>query len=328
MAPESTTMRALRVTRSSPSSPPTLSLETVPKPTVTPGHVVVKVHASAIQPSDKLNAKGFFPLTSFPRIPGRDFSGTIVDGPKDRIGEDVYGTSGSTFGFSRDGAHAEYCLFPETAVVGKPHTLSYLQAASVGVPFTTGALCLRRARTTTEDVVLVLGATGAVGSAAVQVAKAMGCKSVITASRRDNTDVNVAKDTALDAVASLTGGKGADVVIDTVGDIGLMNAALGVLAVKGRYVWIAAPRGGASTDFTFDMLQAYRNEHELVGCNSLNYSGADMAEIMRELQGWFEKGTLKTKSDEEFVIVGLDEAVETYGKDAPGKVVVISMDKK
>ncbi|KAK9372541.1 uncharacterized protein V1513DRAFT_452016 [Lipomyces chichibuensis] len=321
-------MNALRLKRSSRSSPPTLSLETVPKPTVTAGYVLVKVHASAIQPSDRLNAKGGFSLTSFPRIPGRDFSGTIVAGPKDRIGEDVYGTSGSKFGFSEDGAHAEYCLVPETAVVRKPRTLSYLQAASVGVPFTTAVLCVRRARTTAEDVVLVLGAAGAVGSAAVQVAKAMGCKGVITASRSDSTDVNVAMDTALEAVTSLTGGKGADVVIDTVGDIGLMKAALGVLAVNGRYVWIAAPRGGASTDFTFDLLRAYRKEHELVGCNSLNYSAADMAEIMRQLQVWFDNGTLKTKADEEFVVVGLDEAVEAYGKVSPGKVVLISMDRK
>ncbi|KAJ8097688.1 chaperonin 10-like protein [Lipomyces tetrasporus] len=320
-------MKALRVARASPSSPPTLSLETVPKPTVTPGHVLVKVHASAVHPSDRFNTKGFFPLTTYPRIPGRDYSGTIVDGPKHMIGQVVFGTSGSLLGFTADGVHAEYCLVPEDAVAPKPSNLSTLQAATVGVPFTTALLCLRRARATAEDVVLVLGATGAVGSAVVQVAKALGCKRVITASRRDSTDVNVVKDAALETVGSLTADKGADVVIDTVGDLSLMKAALGVLAVKGRYTWIAAPKGGVSTDFTFDVFQAYRKEHELVGCNSLNYTIADMADMMRELQKWFESGKMTAKAEDELAVVGLDEAVDAYGRDPAGKLLVISTDK-
>ncbi|KAK9385136.1 hypothetical protein V1515DRAFT_560521 [Lipomyces mesembrius] len=319
------TMKTLRLARSSPESPPILSLETVPKPTVKGAFVLVKIHAASIQPSDKMNAKGLFALTTYPRIPGRDFSGTVVDGPDDLIGEPVYGTGGPALGFTVDGVHAEYCLVPQEAVVRKPESLSYLQAASVGVPFTTALLCLQRARATKNDVVLVLGATGAVGSAAVQVANAIGCRRVITASRRDITDVNVVKDAALDAVAGLTDEKGPDVVIDTVGDISLMKAALGVLAVKGRYAWIAAPRGGASTDLTFDMSQTYRKEHELIGCNSLNYSLANMTEMMRELLVWFEDGKLATKADEEFVLVSLDDAVDAYGKDAGGKGVLISI---
>ncbi|KAK9313999.1 hypothetical protein V1522DRAFT_218297 [Lipomyces starkeyi] len=318
------TMKALRLTRSSPESPPTLSVQILPKPTVKPRHVLVKVHASSIQTSDKLNAKGYFPVTTYPRIPGRDFSGTVVDGPDELIEEPVYGTGGSELGFTVDGSHAEYCLVPQEAVVRKPENLSYLQAASVGVPFTTALLCLKRARATKNDVVLVLGATGTVGSAAVQVALAIGCRRVITASRHDSSDVNVVKDAALDVVAGLTDGKGVDVVVDTVGDIGLMKAALDVLAVKGRYAWIAAPRGGESTDLTFDIFQTYRKEHELIGCNTLNYSVENMTEMMRELLVWFEDGKLRTKSDEEFVLVNLDEAVDKYGKPGTGVLISIS----
>ncbi|KAK9384481.1 chaperonin 10-like protein [Lipomyces mesembrius] len=168
-----------------PESPPTLSLETVPKPTFKLDHVLVKIHAASLQQSDKMNAKGLFAVTTYPRTPGRDFSGTIVDGPDELIGEPVYGTGGSALGFTVDGVHAEYCLVPQEAVVRKPESLSYLQAASVGVPFTTALLCLQRARATENDVVLVLGATGAVGSATVQGANAIGCRRVITASRRD-----------------------------------------------------------------------------------------------------------------------------------------------
>ena len=116
---------------------------------------------------------------------GRDFAGVVEEGSFK--GKEVYGTSGPLIAFTQDGAHAEYCMVPENAVAIKPKNLSFLQASTVGVSFTTASIALKRARTTTADVVLVLGANGSVGSAVTQLAKVMGCK-VITASRRDNTD--------------------------------------------------------------------------------------------------------------------------------------------
>src|ERR1700710_733228 len=126
-----TTMKALHLTRPGPSSPPTLALETLPKPTLIPNHLLVKVHASAIPPSDILNLKGAFPITKFPRVPGRDFSGTVVEGPPSLVGQEVYGTSGFTQAFTVDGAQAEFILVPEDAVAVKPKNLSFVQAATV-----------------------------------------------------------------------------------------------------------------------------------------------------------------------------------------------------
>ncbi|KAK9364616.1 hypothetical protein V1509DRAFT_635754 [Lipomyces kononenkoae] len=313
-------VKALCLTRVSSSSSVAVALETVTKP------AVIKVHASAIHPSDRLNAKGGFPYTTFPRILGRDFSGTVVDRTQDKIGDDVYGTRGTSLSITVDGAQAEYCLVPENAVARKPKSLSYIQAADVGVPFTTAFLCLQRARVQPEDTVLVLGATGAVGSAAVQISRAIGCKAVITASRNDGTDINLAKDVNLDTVTTLTDGLGVDVIVDTVGNISLMNASLARLAKKGRYTWIAAPRGG-STILSFDIMKAYREEHELIGCNSLSCSINEMADIMTKLQIWFDNGTIMSKSEQEYVVVKLEDAVDAYEKDASGKVIVISMDK-
>lgn len=335
------TMKALHLTRLSTTSPPTLSLATLPTPTPKPGLLLIKIHYSSIQPSDRLNARGSFPKTTFPRVPGRDYAGVVVAGSSEKdgkikIGTEVYG-SGSTLGFELDGPHAEYCLIPETAVVEKPAPLTPRQAATVGVPFLTALLCLRRARASRDDVVLVLGANGAVGSATVQVVRAMGCRGVITASRSrgPDADIDLAGDDPAGVlraadIPSLTAGEGIDVVVDTVGDIALMGAAVEKLAIRGRYAWIAAPRGpGAKTEFTFDIFQAYRREIELVGCNTGNYTVEEVAEDLRVLKGWFESGELRARGEEEIEEVGLEEAVEKgywrEGRNSKKGPVVIKM---
>lgn len=305
-------MKALRLTRQDAASPPILSLETLPKPTLSPGHLLVKVHASAIHPSDILNLKGAFAFATFPRVPGRDYAGTVVEGPPERIGEEVYGTSGSTQAFTEDGAQAEFILVPESAVAPKPKNISFALAACIGVPFTTAALTLRRANVSAGDVVLVLGANGAVGSAVVQIAKSKGCR-VLSATRTDSDDVNTAKDPELSAVDALTEGKGVDVVVDTVGQPALTRAAVMKLGRGGRLAFIAAPRTGA-TDLPLEMTDFYRKEKTVIGCNTLLYSVEEFAELMTAMTPGFEKGDLKPAGEEEWVHVKLDDGVDAYDK--------------
>lgn len=117
----------------------------MPKPSHT--QVLVKIAASAIHPSDILSAKGGFPYTTFPRIPGRDFAGTIVMGPSDQVGKAVYGPSGCTHSFSHDGFQAEYATLPLGAFTEKPAGLGKAQAATVGIPYTTADLLLQATQT-------------------------------------------------------------------------------------------------------------------------------------------------------------------------------------
>jgi len=317
------TMKAVQLTKASPDSPPTISLETLPKPTLSPGHLLIKVHASAIHPSDILNSKGSFGLTKFPRVPGRDFAGIIAEGPSNRIGEEVYGTSGFTQAFSVDGAHAEYILVSENAVAPKPKSLSFVQAAGVGVPFTTASLILRRANAASGEVVLVLGASGAVGSAVAQVAKEKGLR-VLSGVRNDAGDVNTASDPKLEALDALTDGKGVDIVVDTVGQPSLSQAAVAKLRTGGRLVFIAAPRSGA-TELGIEMTDFYRKEKSLVGVNSLLYSVEENAEILKGLTEKFEKGLLKATGAWE--TVKLENGVHAYEKaNQKGAKVMIVVD--
>lgn len=317
-------MKALRLVQDQIGSTPVLSLVTVAKPKLIPNHVIVKVHASAIHPSDVLNAHGGFPYTTYPRVPGRDYAGTIVEGPPDRIGDEVYGTSGFTHAFTLDGFHAEYCLVSENAVAPKPKNLSFSEAACIGVPFTTASLTLRRASTSSSDVVLVLGANGAVGSAVVQVAKDKGCR-VLRASRSDNEDINTSKDPELAGLAALTQNRGVDVIVDTVGQPALMKAAVGRLAPGGRLAFIAAPRSG-STDIAIELKDFYREEKMLVGCNSLRYTVEEFAQVMAGMTPDFEKGLLKAAKEGEWTKVRLEDAVEGYeraGKRTGEKIVLV-----
>ena len=205
-----------------------------------------------------------------------------------------------------------------------------LQAATVGVPFTTALICLRKATVSPTDVVLVIGSTGAVGSTAVQIANAMGCKRVLTAARRVEAKPDIVLSGANPAeelvskIGELTGGRGVDVVVDTVGDLALMGAAVEQLAQKGRYAWIAAPRGMASKRLSFDVFQAYRKELTLIGCNSVSPTIEDAAGLLGFLGEWVENGSLCAQNEGSFKRVNLKDSVEGGYRKA-GEQVVIEM---
>ena len=89
-------------------------------------------------------ATGLMPYAVFPRTPGRDYAGVVIDGPAEWIGREVFGSSGD-LGIRRDGTHATHLVVEADAVVEKPKGLSWEEAAGIGVPFVTAMEGLRRA---------------------------------------------------------------------------------------------------------------------------------------------------------------------------------------
>ena len=143
-----------------------------PEPDFQENHLIVKVAASPIQPSDLVNTQGNFASTTFPRIPGRDFAGVVVQPTSSPWhGKSVYGTSGPVLGFTCDGAHAEFVRVSEDAVAELPQNMNLKQASVIGVPWTTAFIALTRADAKEGETVLVFGAGGAVGGAVVQLAR-------------------------------------------------------------------------------------------------------------------------------------------------------------
>lgn len=289
----------------------------VTKPTPQPDEALVKIKAAGLNPSDILNAKGSFPLTTFPRIPGRDFAGVVEEGPAEWKGKRVFGTSGNQLSFSKDGVHAEYATIPVGALIEIPDYLSFNQAATLGVPYATAAYLLQLTKVTDKDTVLILGANGSVGSSAANLAREKGAK-VLAAARNDpNADVDTSSDPDLKTLAEKGG---FDVVLDTVGAPQLTVAAIEQSRVNGRCATIAAPRQG-STSITLDMLKFYRNGLTFLGGNTLKFTAAESAAILRPL---VTAAAHNAVPDDQITAVPLEKAVELYqGKPGKGKTVIV-----
>lgn len=295
-----------------------------PVPSLNSGEVLVKVVASPIQPSDLLNIGGGFPATKFPIVPGRDFAGIVVE-PKSSswYGKKVYGTSGTDISITRDGTHAEFFSLPESALAEIPKNLDLLQASLLGTPWTTAWMTLDRAQAKQGETVLVIGASGNVGSAVAELAKSdlWGCK-VLTAGRNDKYDVNIVKTPDFGTVKDLSGGKGANVIIDTVGDLNLTKALLGALAKRGRLAIITtgSSRGSKLETIDVDLKALYRDEHCIIGCNSFQHSLEENAVWLGKIAKGFESGQLTPPVTDGPKIqkIGFDGVKDAYEQLASG----------
>ncbi|KAL9108134.1 MAG: hypothetical protein Q9227_007111 [Pyrenula ochraceoflavens] len=323
-----TTMKALQLTKpsSSSSQTPNLSLTTLPIPTPTPSRLLIKLHASQIQHSDLLNARGALPQLTLPRIPGRDYSGTVVSAPsplhQHLLNQAVYGTSGPDLGFTEDGAHAEYVVVEADAVARKPERLSWAQCASGAGFWNTAWWVVEKAGIREGERVLVLGATGRVGSMVCELVENVRKGVVLRAGRREGLEVNTVKDPELEGVVKSTGGNGPDVVLDLVGDIKLTKRALEIIAVGGRMVCIAAPKDG-SLELGVNLLSLFRKNVSILGFSSLRVPADDGARALEEMSKFFDEGKLTCWGDDEILKVSLEEAIDVYAgkRNAPHIVI-------
>jgi NADPH2:quinone reductase len=258
------------------------------------GEALVRIHAAGVNPSDVKNILGRFPETTLPRTPGRDFAGVVDVGPPEWAGRDVWGT-GAQLGFSRDGTHAEYLSLPVGALTAKPVSLSFAQAASGGVPYTTAWNALDRSGVASGTSVVVIG-VGAVGSAALWLARARGAL-VIAAVREAQQAATLRMDgfsvVLLGDAHSFPGNVrrelpgGADVVFDTTGQ--WVDAAVPAISEFGRIATIAAPKDG---HVRFPLLDFYHAGGVLVGVNSLLYDATACARMLEPIGLAFDRREL------------------------------------
>jgi NADPH:quinone reductase-like Zn-dependent oxidoreductase len=294
-----------------------------PEPCVKPGEVLVHVEAAGINPSDIASAEGRFPGAVLPRIIGRDFAGRIVRGPDEFIGAEVWGTGGD-LGITRDGTHAEYIAIPEKAVTRRPTNLAVEDAAIAGVPFVAAfSAVVRLGQVRQGEWVVVSGAVGAVGQAAIQVAKAKGAR--VIALVRDASELITAKSMNVEAIAQsdtdnlesvtreVTNGKGADLALNGVGS-SIMRSILKSLAFGGRQV-VYSTAGGR--EFPLDILSFYQKQAVLLGLTTQVLDATQCAEILKEIAPLFESGALKPPIASE--MYPLSEATQAYRRVASGK---------
>ena len=278
--------------------------------------VLIELKAAAVNPSDVKAATGLMPYAVFPRTSGRDYAGLVIDGPPGTVGREVFGSSGD-LGIRRDGTHATHLAVEAEAIVEKPKGISWEEAAGIGVPFVTAMEGFRRAGMPKPgETVLIMGVTGKVGQAAVQIATWHGARAIGVARKAEpyrghtNSPVEMIDGSATDVadrVRELTNGKGADIVFNTVGDP-YFQAAHKSLALRGRQILIAA----IDRIVQFNILEFYRGQHTYVGIDTLGLSSTATGDVLRELSPGFASGKLKPFPINPEAVYPLEEAKRAF----------------
>jgi len=235
--------------------PEIMRLEDLPDPQPGPGQVVVRVAAAGVNPVDTYIRKGIYGDVSFPYTPGKDAAGTIEavgEGVHHRkVGERVYVAAIAS------GTYAQRVLCQEFQTHPLPELITFQQGAGVGVPYGAAYRGLfQKAAARAGESVLVHGASGGVGLAAVQLARAAGLRVIATAGTDEGRRLvlehgahHVIDHHApghLRALSDLTCGVGVDVILEMLANVNLADD-LGVVAQGGRVVVIGS-RGRIEID--------------------------------------------------------------------------------
>jgi len=305
-----------------------LKVSDVPVPSPADGEVLVKVEAAGINPSDVGSVMGRFPHAVLPRTVGRDFAGRVTEGPADLIGAEVWG-SGGDLGITRNGTHAEYLALPRGAVARRPKGLSAEQAAAAGVPFVTAFSALvTLGRVREGEWVIVSGAAGAVGQAAIQIAHAKGARVVALIKDAGEMPLPAMAEAIArsdlgnleDVTKQATGGRGADLALNGVGSA-IFAAIMSALAAGGRQVLYSAAGG---RELQLDAMDFYRRRLSLRGLDTQALDATACARILEELAPLIDSGALKPPEiGERYPLAKVVEAYVHAATGKPGKAVLV-----
>jgi len=283
--------------------PEVLKFEEIPDPEPIENQVLVRVHAVGINPVDTYIRSGTYAFRpELPYTPGRDGAG-LVEG----TGERVY------FAGSLSGSYAELALCDRLQIYALPENVSFAAGASIGVPYGTAYRALVHcARGNAGDTVLVHGATGGVGTAAVQLARARGMTVVGTGGTEPGREM-VKKEGAhhvldhrapdyLERLMELTDGRGVDVILEMLANVNL-GKDLTVLARGGRVVVI-----GSRGTVEINPRDAMAREASITGMVLLNASAEELSRIHAGIYAGLEAGFLRPVIGRELPLADAAEA--------------------
>jgi len=308
-----------------------LALEEVPSVAPGPGQVRIKVHASGVNFPDLLIVQGKYQVKpTLPFTPGAECVGTVIE-----VGDGVHRTKVGerVIALPAWGAFAEELTVDAARVMPVPAAIDDLVAAGLVLTYGTGHHALvQRAALAPGETLLVLGASGGVGLAAVELGVRLGARVIAAASTKEKlavcrehgaSETICYGDTPLrDAVKELTGGKGADVIYDPVGG-DLFDASLRCIAWKGRLLVVGFASGRIP--------QAPANLALIKGCAIVGVHWGVFVERepevfaanMRQLYSWVERGELRPYVSETFPLArGLDALQRVERREVVGKIVL------
>ncbi|HMM80172.1 MAG TPA: NADPH:quinone reductase [Pyrinomonadaceae bacterium] len=309
-------------------SPEVLKVEEVDLPSAGSSQVLVKVGAVGVNPVDTYLRSGVYPkLPPLPYTPGKDSAGVV-----EAIGNDVRGfkpgdrvyTAGSL-----TGTYAEYTLADERDVAALPDNVSFEQGAGIWTPYATAFRAMfQKARAKAGETVLIHGASGGVGLAAIQWAKDAGITAIGTASSAEGKQLILdngadaafdhSEEGHLDAILEHTGGKGVDAIIEMLANVNL-ERDFKALAMFGRIVIV-----GSRGSLEFSPRLTMGKDASIFGMSLFNYSEADRLEIRDAVFRGLSDGALKPVVARRFALADAAAAQEEImTSKAAGKIVLV-----
>ncbi|HMH03996.1 MAG TPA: NADPH:quinone reductase [Candidatus Udaeobacter sp.] len=320
-------MKAIRVNEF--GGPEVFRLEEVATPRPAPGQVLVRMHAIGVNPVETyIRAGTYARLPALPYTPGNDGAG-VVEQIGDSVTEFKPGDHVYTAG-SLSGTYAEFALCRTDQVHRLPENTSFAQGAAMGTPYATAYRGLfQRAEAKPGETVLVHGASGGVGTAAVQLARARGLRVLGTAGSdegrklaREQGAHEVFDHRAPDhfeQIMNATNERGVDVIVELLANVNL-GKDLTILAKGGR-VAIVGSRGRVEID-PRDTMQ---RDVDLRGMVLPNTPPAEMASIHAALVAGLENGTLRPVIGKEFPLAAAAQAHRAVSESAAlGKIVLVT----
>jgi NADPH2:quinone reductase len=317
-------MKAIRVHQF--GGPDVLRLDEVPVPKPAAGQVLVKLHAIGVNPVETYFRSGSNPNLKLPWTPGMDGAGLI-----ESIGEGVAGVNpGDRVYISETltGSYAQFTLCEVRGVHPLPEKISFAQGAALGIPYATAHRALfHRARALAGETVFIHGASGGVGLAATQIARAAGLTVIGSAGTdagrklaADNRAHHVVDHRApgyLDRVMSLTGGRGVDIILEMLANVNL-GKDLPLLARNGRVIVIGS-RG--TVEITPRDLMS--RDADVRAMTLFNATPAELAGIHAALAAGLENGTLRPIVGREMPLADAAKAhIAVLEPGAIGKIVL------
>lgn len=306
--------------------PEVMQQEEVSDPFPGDAEVRIRVRAAGVNPLDAYVRSGTSAQRpKLPYTPGGDVAGVV-----DLVGSRVTRVKGDrVYAYSVTGGYAELVVCPEAVVRPLPDLTSVQQGAAIGVPYATAWRALfNRAQAKAGETVLVHGASGGVGTAAVQIARAHGLTVIATAGSAPGQRL-VAEQGAqhvlnhrqpgyLDAISSLTAGKGVDVVLEMLANVNL-DHDLDALALRGRVVVI-----GSRGRIEIDPRKTMTRDAAILGLLLFNSSPDELREIHEKLGVDLKAGLLKPVIARELALADAAKAhLAVLEPSAMGKIVLI-----
>jgi NADPH2:quinone reductase len=308
--------------------PEVLQLKEIPTPKPAPGQVLVRVHAAGVNPYDTYMRNGTYAIKPpLPYTPGSDAAGVI-----ESVGEGVTKVKPGARVYTAktvSGAYAEYALALESQVHALPEKISFAQGAGVWVPYGTAITALiHHAHARPGETVLIHGASGGVGTAAAQFARAMGMTVFGTAGTQKGMEL-VKKEGAhqafdhskpgySDEIMNATGGRGVDVILEMLANVNL-STDMKLLAINGRVIII-----GNRAEININPRDLMVRRGTAKGFTLWAATEPELTEIFATIGAGLENGTLRPIVGKELPLKDVAKAhVDILAPGAHGKIVLV-----